>query len=131
MKSLLLDTTAYSHLLRGNTHVLDAIAEADTIYLSVIVLGELHAGFEGGSKKKENRELLKLFLRKPTVKTLLVTPETAEIFGSLKHTLRQSGTPIPLNDVWIASQAIETGAPIATFDVHFRTIPGVRLIDLT
>lgn len=130
MKSVLLDTTAYSHLLRGESRVLDALSEAETVFMSVIVLGELHAGFAGGTKKQENRQLLDKFLRKPTVKILLVTAETAELFGDLKNELRQAGTQMPINDVWIAAQARETGSAVISFDKHFQTIPGIRRLDL-
>ncbi|OGJ96292.1 MAG: twitching motility protein PilT, partial [Candidatus Raymondbacteria bacterium RifOxyC12_full_50_8] len=77
MKTVLLDTTAYSHLMRGEQAVLDVLAEAETVLVSVIVLGELNAGFASGTKKKENRELLNRFLRKPTVKINNITAETS------------------------------------------------------
>ncbi|HLC83303.1 MAG TPA: PIN domain-containing protein [Bacteroidia bacterium] len=34
---------------------------------------------------------------------------------------------MPSNDLWIASQAIETGSMLITFDKHFLHIPGLRL----
>jgi tRNA(fMet)-specific endonuclease VapC len=130
MKSVLLDTTAYSHLMRGETKVLDALAEAETVFMSLIVMGELNAGFASGTRKRENKDLLDKFLRKPTVKTLTLTAETAEIFGDIKHRLRQAGTPVPINDVWIAAQTQETGSLLISYDQHFRIIPGIRLLDL-
>jgi len=30
--------------------------------------------------------------------------DTADIFGFILASLRKSGTPIPINDVWIAAQ---------------------------
>ena len=36
---------------------------------------------------------------------------------------------IPLNDIWIAAHAIETGAKLVTYDKHFRHIAGLRLWD--
>ncbi len=60
--------------------------------------------------------------------TLLnTTQETAEIFGHLMHDLRQAGTPLPLNDVWIAAQTMELGAVLITYDVHFQKVRGLRL----
>jgi tRNA(fMet)-specific endonuclease VapC len=60
---------------------------------------------------------------------LNATSETAEIFGSLKNALRKAGTPLPINDVWIAAHGIETGSIIVTYDQHFRKILGIRLWD--
>ena len=114
---------------RGHEDVLDAVSGAEIVYLSVFVLGELYAGFAGGSKEQENRELLGKFLRKPAVKILNATSETADIFGFLKNALKRAGTPIPINDVWIAAHANETGSTVVTYDAHFRKVAGLRLWD--
>jgi tRNA(fMet)-specific endonuclease VapC len=130
MKKILIDTSAYSHLLQGNTDVLDALARADLVYASIFVLGELYAGFRGGSKESANKNLLERFLSRPTVRILGATRETAEVFGDIKHALRQAGTPLPINDVWIAAHAIETGSILVTFDSHFNSVSGLRLWDV-
>jgi len=39
----------------------------------------------------------------------------------------KSGKPLPINDVWIAAHALETGAVVVTYDAHFKSIPGLRL----
>ncbi|OQW99537.1 MAG: hypothetical protein BWK74_01955 [Desulfobacteraceae bacterium A6] len=54
--------------------------------------------------------------------TLMASPETADIFGWLKHQLKRAGTPIPINNVWIAAHAIGTGSTLITFDSHFDRI---------
>jgi tRNA(fMet)-specific endonuclease VapC len=95
--------------------------------MSAFVLGELNAGFRVGLKNRENTLRLDRFLEKPGVEVLAATRETADCFGLVKSTLRKSGTPIPVNDVWIAAQAIETGAVLVTFDAHFRAVPGLRI----
>ncbi|MEW6756334.1 MAG: type II toxin-antitoxin system VapC family toxin [Candidatus Latescibacterota bacterium] len=127
MSSVLLDTNAYAALAAGDERVLEALSHADTVYLSVITLGELHAGFRGGSRQAANRAQLAAFLGKPTVQTLEIGPETAEIFGQVKDGLRRAGMPIPINDVWLAAQAIETGSVLVSFDDHFTRVPGIRL----
>ena len=45
MKAIILDTNAYTRLLAGDENVLDIVASAETVYMSIFVLGELHAGF--------------------------------------------------------------------------------------
>ena len=130
MSRILIDTSAYSRLLLGNTEVQQALETADLVYVSVFVLAELYVGFKGGAKERRNRAILTRFLNRPTVRVLSATPETAEIFATIKHDLKRVGTPLPLNDVWIAAHALETGAVLATFDAHFQKIPGLRLCDL-
>jgi tRNA(fMet)-specific endonuclease VapC len=127
MKRLLLDTSAYTALLTGDREVFSRLAESETVFMSVFVLGELYAGFRGGKKEQENRDRLAAFLAKPPVKILPATQDTAEIFGLVKDRLRRAGTPIPINDVWISAQAMEAGAQLVTYDLHFRKVEGLLL----
>jgi tRNA(fMet)-specific endonuclease VapC len=129
MTKVLLDTNAYVRFLAGDAKVLDSLAAAETVFMSVFVLGELEAGFRAGAKRPENRRILDRFLGKPTVAVLDASRETAEIFGMVKDSLRKEGQPIPMNDVWIAAHAIETGSLLVTYDAHFRAVPGLRLWD--
>jgi tRNA(fMet)-specific endonuclease VapC len=127
MKRILLDTSAYTAFLSGDQDVYRKLGGAETVFMSIIVLGELYAGFRGGRQEKKNREILDAFLSKPTVKIFPASQDTAEIFGRVKDALRRAGTPIPINDVWIASQAIETGAQLITYDRHFKKVKGMIL----
>lgn len=123
MKKILFDTNAYTALMKGNTAVLDILGEADTVYLSVFVIGELYFGFSNGHQEQRNRDILIRFLKKPTVTIVHTTLETAEIFSRLKVNLKKRGTPIPINDLWIAAHTIETGSFLLTFDAHFQELP--------
>lgn len=125
MKKILLDTNAYTHLLRGDKEVLEVLGRADTVFMSIFVLGELYAGFKGGDKESENRAQLDTFLSRPTVRVLSATQETSDIFGTIKHRLKKAGTPIPINDVWIAAHATESGSYLITRDTHFANIGGL------
>jgi tRNA(fMet)-specific endonuclease VapC len=127
MKKILLDTNAYCHFLSGDETILDELTSADVVYMSVFVLGELYAGFKGGNKEQQNSSLLKKFIQKPTVELLNTTEETAIFFGLIKHNLKIAGTPIPINDVWIAAHTMESGATLITKDNHFLKIQGLRV----
>ena len=127
MKKILIDTSAYSRFLAGDQNLLDIIGSAEIVYMSIFVLGELYAGFSGGNKEQENRQALHNFLLVPTVKILNATAETAELFGFVKAGLAKAGTPLPINDVWIAGHVMESGATLVTYDAHFRKIEGIRL----
>lgn len=126
MKKVLLDTSGYSRLFKGDVIVQTAIEEASTIYLSTIVIGELLAGFKNGSHEVKNKRILEKFTLKSSVSVIAVTEETADIYAQVVYLLKKQGTPIPTNDVWIAAHAIETGAKLISFDTHFSKIPGVR-----
>ena len=129
MKRIVLDTNAYIRFLRGDKAVLGALSRAETVYMSVIVMGELYARFQGGSKVQQNKAVLEQFLRKSAVAVLEVDCETAQIFGEIKQTLKKSGTPIPINDVWLSAQTLGTGSVLVSCDRHFLLVPGLRVWD--
>lgn len=130
---LVLDTSAYSHFRRGHAVVLDSIAGAGVVVLPATVLGELEAGFELGSKLKENRMLLGEFLEEPFVSILPVTPSVARRYGQVFAQLRRAGTPIPTNDIWIAAAALDCGGHLLTFDEHFQRVGALdcTILDIT
>ena len=125
---VLIDTNAYSALMAGSTAVAGVLAESEAVLLSPIVVGELLDGFLGGTKERENRRQLRQFRAKPRTVLVPVTDETAEWFAVLKRQLRRKGTPIPINDVWIAATCMEHGAALLSFDGHFREIDGLRAV---
>jgi len=127
MNALLLDTNAITALFQGETDVLDAVAKADCVYASAIVIGELEAGFRGGSRYALNLAILNRFLAKTTVEVLPVSRATGECFGRIKQALKAKGTPIPINDIWLAAQSMETGAVLVSYDSHFEKVDGLRL----
>ena len=129
MRAALLDTNAYVRYLAGDEKVLDALAKAGRVLMSVFVLGEMYAGFRAGAQEKRNRRILEQFLAKPGVSVLEATRETADYFGMIKTALKKAGRPIPLNDVWIAAHALETASVLVTYDAHFAAVPGLRLWD--
>jgi tRNA(fMet)-specific endonuclease VapC len=125
MTDLVLDTSAYSHLRRGDEQVGDRLAMADVVYVPTIVIGELRAGFELGRRIRENVIELETFLDEPFVRAVSADANVAIRYGRLFAELRRAGTPVPVNDIWIAACAQEVGAPIVTFDGDFLRIPGV------
>ena len=125
MTKILLDTNAYSALMVGNAAVLQTLESTHQILISPICVGELLAGFKLGTKEKTNKDTLSEFLKQPTVELAPITAETAEWFTRVFADLKQNGTPIPLNDVWIVAQAMEHGAKLLTLDKHFQVVPGL------
>jgi tRNA(fMet)-specific endonuclease VapC len=129
MRNILLDTNAYVGYLRGNEKVLAYLGQAENVYMSVFVLGELYAGFRASQREKENKQILESFLQKSTVSVLDASRETAEIFGLIHSSLKRIGQSIPVNDVWIGTHSLETGSILITYDRHFVNIPGLRIWD--
>ncbi len=121
-RRLVLDTSAYSQMRAGHGGVLDRMAAAEVVLIPATVLGELEAGFELGRRARENRVALTEFLAEPFVAILPTTPEVARRYGRLFARLRRTGTPVPINDVWIAAATVDCGGQLLTFDEDFRRI---------
>lgn len=111
--------------MRNHAPAIHAISEADELYLSVVVLGELRAGFHKGSKLQRNEDLLAEFLAGPRVQVLPIDEETSHGYGLIHEHLRRRGTQISPNDLWIAATALQHGLRILTTDRHFLQISQV------
>ena len=119
---LVLDTSAYSHLRTGHDQVFDRVANAAVVVMPVVVLGELEAGFELGRRTQENRRMLAEFLDEPFVSVMGVTATTVRYYARTFASLRRAGTPIPINDVWIAAATMECNGHLLTFDRDYRRV---------
>ena len=117
-----LDTSAYSHFMRGDAPAVDLVDVAEWIGVPVIVLGELRTGFGLGKRARQNERELATFMESPVVHVLEVDDEAARIYSEIVVSLRAAGTPLPTNDIWIAAVAAREGAQVVTYDDHFRVI---------
>ena len=128
---ILLDTNAYSALLRGHDDVADRVRRAERVVLSTVVAGELLLGFRLGTRLKKNMAEFEAFLENPYVSLVPVTLTTADRFARIAAALRAKGRPIPTNDIWIAAHAMEAGAELLSFDAHFGAIDGLPWVALS
>ena len=122
---ILLDTSAYIAFLKGHPGIKQAIQKADEINLNPVVMGELLAGFMKGRRAAQNREILQEFMGSPRVRLMAIDEETSERYAAIFNYLREKGTPIPTNDLWIAATAMQFGLRVVTTDRHFQKIPQV------
>ena len=122
MKNILLDTNAYVAFKRGAQDAVDIVRLAEKIGISIIVMGELLAGFVSGRQESRNRKELSEFLGSPRVHVFLADDETVEYYARIFRQLKNKGKPIPTNDLWIAATAMQHGFAIFTYDDHFVNI---------
>jgi tRNA(fMet)-specific endonuclease VapC len=125
MSRYCLDTSAYSNFKLGDPQIIDILDGADWIGMPAVVLGELWTGFLQGRYLGKNEAELREFLANSVVEVLLIDSEAARIYGELVAALRKAGTPLPTNDIWIASVAVRAGATVLTYDSHFHSISRV------
>lgn len=125
MNRFCLDTSAYSRFKRGDPPVVDLIDTAEWIGVPSIVLGELWVGFLLGDRVEANRAELQTFLAHPVVQEIVVDGDVGRIYGEIVVALREAGTPLPTNDIWVAAAAARVGATVLTYDRHFGAIQRV------
>ena len=122
---IMLDTSAYVGFKRNAVEAVEIIVKAELIIFSPVVMGELMFGFRNGTRFKENMDDLDRFLKHEVVDLLPIGKITSDRYSRIAVKLRQQGTPIPTNDIWIAAQAMEQGAELITSDHHFDKINGL------
>ena len=120
---LAVDTNAYVAYCKNQDNAVEAIQTADTILMPLPVLVELRAGFAVGSKGDRNEATLQRLL--PSARVAIATPDEATTFQYARFYayLRKNRTPIPINDLWIASLAVQHDAVLLTDDAHFDHLP--------
>jgi len=92
------------------------------VCISIITYGEMAEGFEAG-KEEAFRELMQPH------RVIGLSEATAWRYGQLSRLLRQGGTPLGDNDLWIAATALEMDTELVTRDRrHFDRIPNLRLL---
>lgn len=122
--TIVVDTSAFSVFGRGDDVRLAPWFKAENqLLMPLIVIGELRAGFACGKKRQENEKLLQKFLDAPNVSTLTISDTTTTMYAEIYHKLRQAGTPINTNDMWVAALAMEHDTQLLTLDSDFSRVP--------
>ena len=123
-----LDTNRYVDLCKGLTETVRLLEAAEEILLPFVVVGELRAGFAHGRRTAENERLLRRFLMKDGVRVLCADDQTTHHYAAVYRQLRQRGTPIPTNDMWLAALVLQHNLVLHARDRHFEQLPQLALV---
>jgi tRNA(fMet)-specific endonuclease VapC len=122
------DTNRYVDFCKDDPTALATLEMADQVVVPFVVMAELRAGFAVGTLGKSNERILQRFLRRPGVSVLYAGDATVRAYASLYRQLRQQGTPIPVNDMWIGALVVEHGLALCSRDAHFRHLPQIEIV---
>ena len=124
----LLDTSFLVDALHDGMRLPAAIEKSETVYLSEIAVGEYKAGLDDTRRGRRNREALEAFLHLPNIVEVTITSATTDLYAKVFRSLHAAGRPIPVNDIWLAAQALEHGAVLVSRDRHFEAVANLRTL---
>lgn len=119
----LLDTNIVIALFAGEPSVLRRLEADFDLFLSSVVIGELYYGACASGRKAANLQRIDDLVRVSGV--LVCDAQTARRYGDVKNDLREKGRPVPENDVWIATIALQHGLVLVSRDAHFDDVSGL------
>jgi tRNA(fMet)-specific endonuclease VapC len=124
--SVALDTNQAIAILNGQSGIEAWLKQFQTIYLPVIVVGELRYGAANSQNVSGNSERIEKLI--PHCRMLIVDLSTTAVYARLRMELKSKARPIPENDLWIAALCVENNLPLATTDKHFDEVSELNVI---
>ena len=124
---MILDTNGLSAAADGIPSLEAVLRQQSVVAVPVIVLGEYQFGIQQSRERLHYEHWLAESL--PLFRLLVVDEETAARYAIIRNELREAGTPIPTNDVWIAALCRQHSLPLLSRDRHFDFVRGLRRIE--
>ena len=129
----LIDTNLWIAIERGKLSAADihAITKQAPIYLSPVNVAEIRYGIDlmkDARQKQRAMSTLRRMRRKPLLR---ITSEIGEVFGMVAAKLTQAGrgADFRIQDLWLASQAIQRDFTVLTANVKdFKDVPGLKFV---
>lgn len=127
-RRFLLDSNIIIDHIGGFKRLPESVSKSETMFVSRIAVAETKAGLDDTRRGRRNREALEAFLRLSNVVETTLTPATTDLYAKVFRSLRESGRTIPVNDIWLAAQALEHGAVLVSRDRHFEAVANLRTL---
>lgn len=122
----LLDTNIIIALFADEAIVKSKLAQASEVFIPSFAIGELCYGARKSGRVQAN--LAKVDELVTTSIILVCDAETARQYGEVKNKLRLKGRPLPENDVWIATLALQYDLILVTRDAHFQEVENLKTV---
>jgi predicted nucleic acid-binding protein len=132
----LIDTCIWIDVEQGRLGPADVSAFTGDapVYLSPVTLAELRLGIEMAADPGIRQKRLATYRRMTRKPLLPMDADTADVFGELAGLLARNGTRghrTRVQDLWLASQAIQHGLGLVTRNpADFADVPGLELVDV-
>jgi len=129
IRGLAIDTNIAIDILNGKKEIAEICFKYFPIYLPIVVCGELLFGAINSAKSKKNLSNYQEFIDECQI--LNTTSNISVEYAKIRKFLKDSGHPIPENDIWIAAICRSFEISLATRDKHFSYVPDldIKMID--
>ena len=129
----LLDTNILIYLIRNQPPAIalriDALPGEDSLCMSFVTWAELLKGAERSTRKAEVLRRLDALARQIPVR-YPTGPAICRHYAEQATRLKDAGTPIGANDLWIAAHTLAEDATLVTHNTReFSRVSGLRLED--
>ncbi len=126
MERLALDSNAFIAYRAGEAKIRSFLENARLLYMPMTVMGELLYGAKSSTRVAANVEAVYEFTQ--LCMPICIDESVAARYAEIRQHLKQKGSPIPENDIWIAASCLEVEATLLTQDNHFSGIEGLVLL---
>jgi tRNA(fMet)-specific endonuclease VapC len=123
---VILDTNALSAWAEGDRFLEPVLRSAVSVVVPVVVLGEFEFGIRQSIYYRQYADWLSINLESVEVAT--IDRKVAQAYGVVRLELKKAGTPIPINDTWIAALARHRRLPVISRDGHFDAVSGIERV---
>jgi tRNA(fMet)-specific endonuclease VapC len=105
---------------------IEKIVQGKHFAITFVTLAELTLGVLKAANPNAAWSQVVEVLRDQTI--FHVSAKTPSLYARIFFDREQRGVKIPVNDVWIAALAIESGLPLLARDEHFLRVSGLSVI---
>ena len=132
MNSAVVDTNVLIAFLERGDQPMQVLGRFDRLLVPAAVDAEFRAGLDLSTKiGRRHVQVLDDFLNDPSVAYMPADRAESQKYAVLYRVLKKQGTPIPINDIWIAATALVHNVPLCTFDRHFRNVPLLEVVEIS
>jgi predicted nucleic acid-binding protein len=132
---VIVDTSIWVDVERGalSPAEVGAVTGREPVFLSPVTIAELTHGVEISADPATRQRRLAAVNRLRRKPCLRIDEDTGAIFGSVSAHLQKAGKAVRfrVQDLWIASQAIQQGYALLTANAHdFSDVPGLQILEM-
>lgn len=120
---MIVDTNGLSAWWLNEPGLIHYLAQADRLCIPVPALAEFRFGILKSRFCQRMTHWLEQALATTTI--LSADSDTTRYYAVIRRELEAAGTPIPMNDLWIAAIARQHQLRVLSRDVHFDKVSGL------